>query len=199
MDGGVYRFTPARWHDLSEGLLEIATVARNGAVTWTEVPDPSARRADTRRQVRGSTRFKRAEGIWHDDGVVYIATTGDHRVHAYHVERERIEVIYDGLGKGYTPLLRVDQLTANRAGEVFVCEDIATEEIDIGLIDRSGRVSKFLSATGPEPRRLRAHRRDLRPVRQPDVTSRHSEPSEGTMVYRAPAPSTRRRARSGDG
>jgi secreted PhoX family phosphatase len=149
MDGGVYRFTPSRWHDLTEGLLEIATVARSGAVTWTEIPDPSARRVDTRRQVRGSTRFKRAEGIWHDDGVVYIATTGDHRVHAYHVERERIEVIYDGLGKGYTPLLRVDQLTANRAGEVFVCEDIATEEIDIGLIDRSGRVSKFLSATGP--------------------------------------------------
>ena len=44
----------------------------------------------------------------------------------------------------------MDQLTANRAGEVFVCEDIATDEIDIGLIDRAGRVSKFLSATGPD-------------------------------------------------
>jgi hypothetical protein len=44
----------------------------------------------------------------------------------------------------------VDQLTANRAGEVFVCEDIATDEIDIGLIDRAGRVSKFLSVTGPD-------------------------------------------------
>jgi secreted PhoX family phosphatase len=150
IDGGVYRFTPADWHDLSSGLLEIATVARGGAVTWTEVPDPAARREQTRDQVRGSTRFKRAEGIWHDDGVVYISTTGDHRVHAYDIERERIEVIYDGLGDGPTPLLRVDQLTANRAGEVFVCEDIATDEIDIGLIDRDGRVSKFLSATGPD-------------------------------------------------
>ena len=101
--------------------------------------------------MRGSTRFKRAEGIWHDDGVVYVTTTGDHRVHAYDIERERIEVIYDGLAPGRaTPLLRVDQLTANRAGEVFVCEDIATDEIDIGLIDRAGRVSKFLSATGPD-------------------------------------------------
>jgi uncharacterized protein len=149
MDGGVYRFTPDRWHDLSSGLLEIATVGERRAVTWTAVPDPAARRVQTRDQVRGSTRFKRAEGIWHDDGVVYIATTGDHRVHAYDVERERIEVVYDGLGDGPTPLLRVDQLTANRAGEVFVCEDIATDEIDIGLIDRAGRVSKFLSATGP--------------------------------------------------
>jgi secreted PhoX family phosphatase len=149
MDGRLYRFTPTRWHDLSAGLLEMATVARGGRVTWTEVPDPSATHLDTRKQVRGSSRFKRAEGIWHDDGVVYIATTGDSRVYAYDIRRERIEVIYDGLGKGYTPLMRVDQLTANRAGEVFVCEDIATEEIDIGLLDRRGRVSKFLSATGP--------------------------------------------------
>lgn len=148
MDGGVYRFTPSRWHDLSEGLLEIATVARNGKVTWTEIPDPSAGRVETRRQVRGSTRFKRAEGIWHDDGVIYISTTGDSRVYAYNIRRERIEVLYDGLGEGYTPLLRVDQLTASRAGEVFVCEDLATEEIDIGMIDRRGRVSKFASATG---------------------------------------------------
>jgi secreted PhoX family phosphatase len=151
IDGGLYRFTPTRWEDLSDGLLEIATVDRSGEVRWSEVPDPAARRTATREQVRGSTRFKRAEGIWHDDGVLYVSTTGDHRVHAYDIERERIEVIYDGLAPGRaTPLLRVDQLTANRAGEVFVCEDIATEEIDIGLIDRAGRVSKFLSATGPD-------------------------------------------------
>jgi uncharacterized protein len=150
MDGCLYRFTPTRWHDLSAGVLAVATIDRGGAVSWTKVPDPAARRAQTRDQVRGSTRLMRAEGIWHDDGVVYVSTTGDHRVHAYDIERERIEVIYDGLGDGPTPLLRVDQLTANRAGEVFVCEDIATDEIDIGLIDRAGRVSKFLSATGPD-------------------------------------------------
>ena len=83
-------------------------------------------RADTRSQVRGSSRFKRAEGIWHDDGTVYIATTGDGRVYAYDIARERIEVIYDGLADPAPPLMRVDQLTANRAGEVFVCEDIST-------------------------------------------------------------------------
>ena len=108
IDGGLYRFAPHEWHDLSSGLLEIATVAPGGAVTWTEVPDPAARRAQTRDQVRGSTRFKRAEGIWHDDGVVYASTKGDHRVHAYDIERERIEVIYDGLGDGPTPLPRAD-------------------------------------------------------------------------------------------
>jgi uncharacterized protein len=150
MDGGVYRFTPTNWRDLSDGLLEIATVAPNGAVIWSEVPDPAARRVQTREQVRGSTRFKRAEGIWHDDGTVYISTTGDHRVHAYDIASHRMRVVYDGLASPSAPLLRVDQLTANRAGEVFVCEDIATEEIDIGLIARDGRVSRFLSATGPQ-------------------------------------------------
>jgi secreted PhoX family phosphatase len=149
MDGGLYRFAPTRWRDLTEGTLEIATVASDRSVTWRGVPDPAARRVPMRKQVNGSTAFKRAEGIWHDDGVVYVATTGDSRVHAYDIARERIEVIYDGLGSGSTPLLRVDQLTANRAGEVFVCEDLATDEIDIGLIDRAGRVSRFLSATGP--------------------------------------------------
>ena len=31
MDGRLYRFTPARWHDLSEGLLEVATVGARRA------------------------------------------------------------------------------------------------------------------------------------------------------------------------
>ena len=48
------------------------------------------------------------------------------------------------------PLLRVDQLTGSRSGEVFVCEDIATEEIDMGVIARDRSVSRFLSVTGTQ-------------------------------------------------
>ena len=103
-----------------------------------------------------------------------------------------MNVIYDGLAPGRTtPLLRVDQLTANRAGEVFVCEDIATDEIDIGLIDAAGRVSKFLSATGPD-RRVGAHWGDVRPVRWPHVlliaarSARASSPGPGA-IYECPA------------
>ena len=149
MDGGVYRFTPARWHDLSEGLLEIATVGRGGKVSWSEVPDPGARRVQTRDQVRGSTRFKRAEGIWHDDGVVYISTTGDHRVHVRHRERTHRRDLRRARRR---PDAAPARRPAHRepGGEVFVCEDIATAEIDIGLIDRAGRVSKF----SPRPGRI---------------------------------------------
>ena len=84
----------------------------------------------------GSTRFRRGEGLWLDDNTLYLATTADHRVHAYDVARERIRVAYDGLASRSAPLLRVDQLTGSRSGEVFVCEDIATEEIDMGVIAR---------------------------------------------------------------
>ncbi len=59
-------------------------------------------------------------------------------------------MIYDGLASRSAPLLRVDQLTGSRGGEVFVCEDLATEEIDMGVIDRDRRVSRFLSVTGPQ-------------------------------------------------
>jgi secreted PhoX family phosphatase len=150
VDGGFYRFTPTSWPDLSAGLLEIAVVGKGGRTRWVEVPDPAASTTPTRRQVEGSTEFKRGEGIWHDDGVVYVSTTADSRVHAYDIGAERFAVIYDGLATREAPLVRVDALTANRAGEVFVCEDLNANEIDIGLIDRDRRASRFLSITGKE-------------------------------------------------
>ena len=169
VDGRFYRFTPTRWPDLSAGLLELATVAPGGAVRWTEVPDPAARRTPIRRQVPGSTAFKRGEGIWRDGHTVYVATTADDRVHAYDIGRERMRVIYDGLATRSAPLLRVDQLTANRAGEVFVCEDISTEEIDIGVIERSAARLALPLGHRPGARELGAHGRDLRSLGQPDV------------------------------
>jgi secreted PhoX family phosphatase len=153
VDGGLYRYTPRRWPDLSAGLLEIARVHGSGRVEWVEVPDPLAGRERTRRQVRGSARFMRGEGIWLDGGTLYMATTADHRVHAYDTRRGRIKVIYDGLASREAPLLRVDQLTGSTAGEVFVCEDLATDEIDIGLITRDREVSRFLSVRGPQHER----------------------------------------------
>jgi len=152
VDGGLYRFTPERWADLSAGLLEIARVGKGGAVEWVEVPDPTAARERTRRQVPGSTEFKRGEGIWLDRDTLYVSTTADHRVHAYDTRRERIQVIYDGLASRSAPLLRVDQLTGTRAGEVFVCEDIATDEIDMGVISPDRSVARFLSVTGAQHR-----------------------------------------------
>ena len=106
-------------------MLELAKAGRAGAVEWVRVPDPLARRRPTRRQVSGYTEFARAEGIWFDSGIVYVATTGDSRIQAYDTRKGRIDVIHDGLAKRSAPLLRVDNT-------------------------RSRAVSKFLSVTGPK-------------------------------------------------
>ena len=37
-DGGLYRYTPKRWPNLAEGLLEVARVESGGKVEWLEVP-----------------------------------------------------------------------------------------------------------------------------------------------------------------
>ena len=59
-----------------------------------------------------------------------------------------MEVIYDGLASRDAPLTRVDNLTASKAGELFVCEDISTEEIHIGVITPRRKASRFLAVSG---------------------------------------------------
>ncbi len=147
-DGAFYRYTPRRWPDLSEGLLEAAGIGADGSVEWREVPDPSAATTPTREQLPGVGHFKRAEGLWFDSGTVYVATTFDSRIHAYDTRTERVEVIYDGLASKDAPLVRVDNLTASPGGELFVCEDIGTDEIKIGVMTRDRNVTPFLTVSG---------------------------------------------------
>jgi secreted PhoX family phosphatase len=149
-NGGFYRFSPRRWPDLSQGTLEIARFGSGGRVTWARVPDPSGMSAHTRHQVKGSAKLARAEGIWFDDGIIYLTTTLDSRVRAYDTGRSRVKVIYDGLAAPAAPLNMVDQLTASRVGELFVAEDNNAADIDVGLIDRRRRVSRFLTLTGKQ-------------------------------------------------
>lgn len=148
-DGGFYRFTPRRWPDLSEGLLEIAVVHDDGRVEWREVPDPWAREVPTRRQVPEATQFKRGEGVWFDSGFVYLATTADNKVHAYNTVLETIEVIYDAAQIREPPLTEPDNVTAAPSGDIYVCEDTRDEDpLDIAIITPEGEVARFLKVTG---------------------------------------------------
>jgi secreted PhoX family phosphatase len=152
-DGGFYRFTPSRKGDLGAGKLEIARVGSGSGVDWVPVPDPAATNVPTREQVPGSTQFRRGEGIWYDRGNVYVATTGDSRIHRYDVGTKKIEVIYDPAQLTDPPLTDVDNITVSRAGDLYVCEDNGGKDpFDIAIItpgpDR--RVARFLKLTGPE-------------------------------------------------
>jgi secreted PhoX family phosphatase len=151
--GGLYRFTPTKYPDLSEGLLEVARVGGDGFVTWARVPDPSAASAATRTQVEGMTKFNRGEGIWFDAGIVYLATTNDNRIHAYDTRTERIDVLYDGGAIEKPPLTNVDNVTVSRSGDLFVCEDTVDSDdpgLDIGIITPQREVARFLKLTGSE-------------------------------------------------
>ena len=147
-DSGFYRFTPNKYPDCSSGLLEIAFVSADGVVTWNRVPDPSAASKPTRKQT-GMTEFKRGEGIWFDSGIIYVATTSDNKIHAYDPVTETIEVVYDQkIGDG--PLNGVDNVTAAPSGDIYVCEDNGTSQIDIGILTPEGEVARFLTASGSQ-------------------------------------------------
>jgi uncharacterized protein len=146
-DGGFYRFTPQTYPDLGSGLLEVAVVNAGGAVSWRQVPDPSAATAPTRQQLPEMTKFRRGEGIWFDGGVVYLATTSDSKIHAYDTITETIEVLYDG-DATEGPLREVDNVTVSRSGDLFVCED--ADDLNIGIISPEREVAPFLQLTGTQ-------------------------------------------------
>jgi hypothetical protein len=141
-DGGLYRFTPAAYPDLSAGLLEVM-VAGGG---WAAVPDPAAIATPTRRQVPTMQPFAGGEGIWFDSGVVYFSTKGDNRVWSYETATGALGAIYDRAATPEAPLSGVDNLTVSRAGEVFVCEDGG--DMEICVIEPGGTVAPFLRLVG---------------------------------------------------
>lgn len=156
-DGCFYRFRPQQRGNMRRGRLEVATVASDGDVRWTRVPDPSAAEQTTREQVPGATRFKRGEGIWFDEGVVYLATTGDSTIHGYDARRSRMRTIYDPKRIENPPLTEVDNIAVSRrSGDLFVCEDNGGEDpFDVAIITPGGprrrirRVARFAKMTGP--------------------------------------------------
>lgn len=145
-EGLLYRFTPTRYPDLSEGRLEAALVADDGAVTWAEVPDPSAATTPTRRQVAGAHRFDGGEGIWYHRGWIYFTTKGDHSVHGIELAAQRHEVIWRGrpdeLGVEGAVLSGVDNITVDAGtGDLYVAEDGGN--LEVVLITAEGKVAPF--------------------------------------------------------
>ncbi|HST40081.1 MAG TPA: alkaline phosphatase PhoX, partial [Conexibacter sp.] len=156
--GGLYRYTPRDYPDLSAGLLEVACDggrrAGTGAVVWREVPDPGGgARNPTRRQVRGMLPFARGEGIWFDAGIVYVATTEDETIHAYDTRAQTLSTLYRAADAPGTPLRGVDSVVVSRSGDLFVAEDsydADPDAMDVCLITPQGRISRFLKLTGEQ-------------------------------------------------
>jgi uncharacterized protein len=174
-DGRFYRFTPAAYPDLSDGLLEVAVVAADGATTWLSVPDPAAATTTTRSQVPASTPFDGGEGCWFDAGFVYFTTKGDNRVWVHDVSAATTTVLYDAADFGADPPLSgVDNVVVSGAGDLYVAEDGGNMEINLITPDRV--VSPFVRYVGND---------------DSEITGPVFDPS-GTRLYfssqRGPAP-----------
>ncbi len=149
--GLLYRYTPTAYPDLAEGLLEAASVAADGSVTWQEVPDPSGASAPTRDQVPGATTFPGAEGIWYHSGFIYFTTKYDHSVHSIDLRAQRHQVVWkgdpDGLGIEGAVLSGVDNIMVEEGtGDLYVAEDGANMEVVI--ITAAGAVAPFARIVG---------------------------------------------------
>ena len=145
-EGKLYRFTPDAYPDLSSGRLDAAVVGGGGAVTWVEVPDPSAAETPAREQAAGATVFPGNEGIWYHDGTIVFTSKGDNRVHAIDLAAQRYTRLWDGTSAD--PLSGVDNVTvAAGSGDVFVAEDGGNMEIV--LITPEGDVTPFLRVAEP--------------------------------------------------
>ncbi|MGH3761157.1 alkaline phosphatase PhoX [Actinophytocola sp.] len=170
-DGGFYRFTPATWPALSAGTLEIMVGPADqtsGAVTWAQVPDPSADDEDTRHQVEGSKPFDGGEGCFYANGTCWFTTKGDNRVWAYDAAASTISLTYDD----DTPLSGVDNVTGASSGDLFVAED--GDNMEICVITPDGVVAPFVRVEGHDESEITG------PAFSPDGTRLYFSSQRGT-------------------
>jgi hypothetical protein len=150
--GGLYRYTPFAYPDLSAGTLEIACAGVGNKVTWKAVaPNPGGAIPETRAQHADSIKFARGEGIWYDSGHVYLATTTDETIHVYDVVNQTLAVLYRADTVPGTPLRGVDNVLVTKSGDLMVAEDSYTNDpdaMDVCLITRDNQISRFLKLTG---------------------------------------------------
>ena len=147
-DGRLYRFTPARWRDLSAGTLEVAVVSGQD-VSWEIVPNPNpviGVDTPTRLQVPGSTAFNGGEGITCRRDHVYFTTKGDNRVWDLDTAQSRLTVLYDAALDPTMQLTGVDNVTGSRSADLFVAEDGGNMELV--MLTPDGVVAPFLRVTG---------------------------------------------------
>ena len=144
-DGGLYRFVPTAWPDLSVGSLHVLTET-GGVLGWARVPDPDGNPVACRDQVPAMKVFNGGEGAWYDSALVYVTTKGDNRVWTYDPAANTLTVIYDDSTSPTPVLTGVDNVTVSWSGDVFVAEDGGNMELVI--LSTEGDHAPFAHLTG---------------------------------------------------
>jgi uncharacterized protein len=155
-DGLLYRMRPTSYPDLSAGTMEAARIMGPGliqpgqtrAVEWLPVPDPTTALTGTptRYQVPGATTFRRGEGCWFENGLLYFATTTDNRVWCLGAAGTSISIVYD-LATTSKPILSgADNVFVTPRGDVYVSEDGGN--LEIVALTQSGDVKPIVRQVG---------------------------------------------------
>jgi secreted PhoX family phosphatase len=149
INGGLYRFVPDAYPDLSAGTLEVV-VDESGVLTWVEVPNPNptAAQTSTRSQVPNMRVFNGGEGLAWNSGKLHLTTKGDNRVWTYTPATNALAVIYDAATLDDPVLTGVDNVTVTPRGDIYVAEDGGNMQICL-LFGKDIKVPQdFLELTG---------------------------------------------------
>lgn len=149
-DGLFYRFTPSAYPALTDGVLEAALVADDGAVTWLAIDDPECGLGTPCRQQAAATAFDGGEGCVYDDGKVFLTTKGDDRVWMYDAVAATMTVLYDAADFADPVLTGVDHIIVQPGtGNLVVAEDGG--DLQAVMIRREDfAVFPILQLTGPQ-------------------------------------------------
>jgi len=153
-DGCLYRYTSnsidksSGYPDLDNGFLEVAEIinGETGALRWHLLPDPQAKDTPTRNQVTQSSGFNRGEGIWFHEDAIFFTTTGNHRVYAYDIKNNDLNIIYNAVLYISPVLTGVDNITSNKSGDLLIAEDGG--DLQIVVITKSGELKPLLQLIG---------------------------------------------------
>jgi len=147
-DGGLYRFIPTTWGNLSSGTLQVlvAGTGTTGSFTWATVPDPDGSPTATRDQVAGMKIFNGGEGVHYADDTLWFTTKGDNRVWQLNLASSTYELAYDDNLTPSPPLTGVDNITGSVSGDLFVAEDGGNMELCI--ITPDDIIAVFLRVNG---------------------------------------------------
>jgi len=145
-DGGLYRFVPDTWGDLSSGKLEVMTEPQPDQFVWVEVPDPSGDPTPCRDQVADTKRFDGGEGVDLSGNNVIFTTKGDNKVWSYDPTANSLTVLYDAAVQMNGILGGVDNVETSDAGVIYVCED--GDDLQIVLVREDGSTFPVVQVVG---------------------------------------------------
>jgi secreted PhoX family phosphatase len=143
-DGGLYRFVPDAYPDLTAGTLEVLTESA-GTLAWAPVPDPSASSTPPKQQVATMKVFNGGEGLCYRDQTIYFTTKGDNRVWCYDIAANALTVVYHAGSVSPAPLTGVDNVTVTPTGDLYVAEDGGDMQI---VLLAGGRAEPVVQVTG---------------------------------------------------